>query len=377
MSSDSDGAIMMSSEQSAVQSARLRQVLLGIAVVCIASAPFDFVAGLLLQSPALLIAGAIASGMACATAVALALVRRGRLRAAALTIAGGIFTIAVVLALTLPSQTTTIAIMPLLTIALLLPYLPSRLTLALCGVALLVAVTNYLLGALLPPLVAPPPPAIALGLGTFGMASVSALTLLLLWQFSTRLLATVAETRAANAALEQARGALEGTVAARTADLRAALADVQARAAAQAELLDENTQQRAAIREMSVPVLPVSAAAIVIPLIGALDSHRLQMIQEQALRAIERSPTRYVLLDITGVSVVDTNVAQGLLSVVQAARLLGAEVVLVGVRPEVAQTIVTLGLDLRGMLTRQSLQDGIAYTLRDERQIVVAGRTYD
>jgi len=120
---------------------------------------------------------------------------------------------------------------------------------------------------------------------------------------------------------------------------------------------------------MSVPVLPVSANAIVIPLIGALDSQRLQMIQEQALQAIERSTTRFVLLDITGVPVVDTHVTQGLLSIVQAARLLGAQVVLVGVRPEVAQTIVTLGLDLRGMLTRQSLQDGIAYTLRHEQRV--------
>jgi rsbT co-antagonist protein RsbR len=253
-------------------------------------------------------------------------------------------------------------------VALLLPYLPSRTMLVLCAVALVVIVATFLIDALLPPLLEPPSPTVALVLGVVGVAASSAITLLLLWQFSTRLLATIAATRATNAALEQARAALEDTVAARTADLRTALADVQARAEAQAQLLEENTQQRVAIREMSVPVLPVSTRAIVIPLVGALDSERLRLIQEQALHAIERGITRYVLLDITGVPVVDTQVAHGLLSVVQAARLLGTEVVLVGVRPEVAQTIVTLGLDLRGMPTRQSLQDGIAYTLnRDLR----------
>ena len=130
--------------------------------------------------------------------------------------------------------------------------------------------------------------------------------------------------------------------------------------------------QNTVIREMSVPILPVSAGSIVIPLIGALDSERLRMVQVQALHAIEHSVARYVLLDITGVPVVDTQVAQGLLSVVQAARLLGAEVVLVGVRPEVAQTIVALGLDLRGMPTRRSLREGIAYTLHRERQTSAA-----
>ncbi len=86
------------------------------------------------------------------------------------------------------------------------------------------------------------------------------------------------------------------------------------------------------------------------------------------------SATCYVLLDITGVPVVDSHVAQGLLNIVHAARLLGAEVALVGVRPEVAQTIVALGLDLRGMPTHQSLQDGIAYTLRREHHSTRADR---
>ncbi len=92
------------------------------------------------------------------------------------------------------------------------------------------------------------------------------------------------------------------------------------------------------------------------PLIGALDTVRLQMLQEQALRAIERSNARQLILDITGAPVVDSQVAQGLIAEVQAARLLGAEAVLVGVRPEVAQTMVGLGLALPGLRTYADLQ---------------------
>jgi rsbT co-antagonist protein RsbR len=92
------------------------------------------------------------------------------------------------------------------------------------------------------------------------------------------------------------------------------------------------------------------------------------MLQEQALRAIERSAARYLILDITGVPVVDTQVAQGLMQVVQAARLLGTEVVLVGIRPEVAQTVVGLGLQMTNIATQSTLQSGIAHVLRDDRR---------
>lgn len=159
--------------------------------------------------------------------------------------------------------------------------------------------------------------------------------------------------------LDQNNSVLEQQVAARTDDLRRALVDVEARAAEQARLLAENAQQRIAIRELSVPVLPLNTSTLVMPLIGALDTQRLQDVQEQALHAIERTAAKRLLLDITGVPVVDTQVARGLLDVVGAARLLGAEVALVGVRPEVAQTVVTLGLDLRGVRTFADVQDAL------------------
>ncbi|GAB4122096.1 MAG: hypothetical protein OHK0050_31640 [Roseiflexaceae bacterium] len=85
------------------------------------------------------------------------------------------------------------------------------------------------------------------------------------------------------------------------------------------------------------------------------------LLQEQALQAVAQSRAQYVLLDITGVPLIDSAVTQGLQMVVQSAQLLGAKVILVGVRPEVAQTIVMLGIDMRNVPTLTSLQDGIAY----------------
>jgi rsbT co-antagonist protein RsbR len=121
-------------------------------------------------------------------------------------------------------------------------------------------------------------------------------------------------------------------------------------------------QQQAIIREMSVPVLPVRSSTLVMPLVGALDSSRLSLMQSQALHAIEHSDTRQLILDITGVPIIDTQVALGLTQLVQAARLLGATVDIVGIRPEVAQAIVGLGVEVRDVRTFSNLQaalDGV------------------
>jgi rsbT co-antagonist protein RsbR len=114
--------------------------------------------------------------------------------------------------------------------------------------------------------------------------------------------------------------------------------------------------------EMSVPILPLLDDVLVMPLVGALDSGRMAQAQERALQAIETEQSRFLLIDITGVPVVDTQVARGLVEIVQTTRLLGAEALLVGIRPEVAQAIVGLGIDLQEIPTRSSLQSGISYT---------------
>ena len=163
--------------------------------------------------------------------------------------------------------------------------------------------------------------------------------------------------------LRQTLESLEQRVADRTADLQQALDEVETRAREQERLLEENRRQRETIREMSVPVLPVNDTTLVMPLVGAMDTERLRLLQDQALRAIERTRAKTLILDITGVPIVDSQVAQGLIGVVQAARLLGTEVLLVGIRPEVAQAIVTLGLSLSELRTHNDLRGALGRRL--------------
>jgi rsbT co-antagonist protein RsbR len=181
--------------------------------------------------------------------------------------------------------------------------------------------------------------------------------------------ARVGSTRADElGALARGFDAMAATIQQRNSDLvaqraqaEAARADAEAAHTAIAAQLETIEQQRNVIREMSVPIMPLDGATLVMPLVGVLDNERIRLVQEQALQAIERSSARHLILDISAVPIVDTQVAQGLLLVVRAARLLGAEVVLVGVRPEVAQAVVGLGIQLDAVVTRSSLQSGIVY----------------
>src|SRR5215213_3191427 len=136
-----------------------------------------------------------------------------------------------------------------------------------------------------------------------------------------------------------------------------------ARIAEQLAVID---QQQTVIRDMSVPVLPLLASTLVMPLVGALDTSRLALMQEQALHALEHSSARQLILDITGVPIVDTQVALGLTQLVQAAQLLGAHVSIVGIRPEVAQALVGLGISLPNIKTFSTLQLGVAQALAAE-----------
>jgi rsbT co-antagonist protein RsbR len=122
--------------------------------------------------------------------------------------------------------------------------------------------------------------------------------------------------------------------------------------------------QATALREMSVPILPISTNAILMPLVGALDRARLALVQDRALEAIQRNNIRWLLLDVTGVPMIDEPVAQGIMQVVRAARLLGSQVVLVGIRPEVAQAMVSLGVDLSQIVTQRSLESATAFAQR-------------
>lgn len=162
-----------------------------------------------------------------------------------------------------------------------------------------------------------------------------------------------AQLAATYADLQEARLA----EAQRAADLQRALDEIQQGQDEQARLLET-------IRQMSTPVVPVERGVLVMPLVGIIDTPRAQGIIQTLLTTIEEEQARVVILDITGVPVVDTAVAQTLLQAALAARLLGAETVLVGISPQVAETIVSLGVDLSGLVTRADLQSGVEYARR-------------
>jgi rsbT co-antagonist protein RsbR len=125
--------------------------------------------------------------------------------------------------------------------------------------------------------------------------------------------------------------------------------------------------QRAALRELSTPLLPISSDIVVMPIIGAVDSARAQQIMETLLQGIGEYRASLAILDITGVRVMDTQVAGALLHAAHAARLLGAQVVLSGIRPEIAQTLVHIGIDMHDIVTRSTLQQAIAFALERSR----------
>ncbi|WP_437605791.1 PAS domain-containing protein [Sorangium sp. So ce834] len=137
------------------------------------------------------------------------------------------------------------------------------------------------------------------------------------------------------------------------------------RAALQEEII---ATQQAALRELSTPLIPLADGVVAMPLVGTIDTGRAAQIMETLLSGISSQGAHTAILDITGVRAVDTHVADALTRTARAAQLLGTRVVLTGVRPEVAQTLVTLGVDLSGITTLSTLQSGIANALRHARR---------
>ena len=140
--------------------------------------------------------------------------------------------------------------------------------------------------------------------------------------------------------------------------LRLVLLDVALRST-----LDTISSQREQLTELSTPVIKLWDGILAIPLIGTLDSMRSQVATESLLQAILDQKATVAILDITGVPTVDTMVAQHLLKTAMAARLMGADCVISGIRPQIAHTMVQLGIDLGEVATRARLSDALAYAL--------------
>lgn len=122
-------------------------------------------------------------------------------------------------------------------------------------------------------------------------------------------------------------------------------------------------RQRLQLLEVATPVIKLWDGIVAVPLIGTLDSARSQVVMETLLESIVEQQARFAILDITGVPTVDSLVAQHLMKTVAAARLMGAECIVSGIRPAIAQTIVHLGLDLGTVVTRAGLADALGYAL--------------
>ena len=189
--------------------------------------------------------------------------------------------------------------------------------------------------------------------------------------------------RTTSAAVHEANGKLEAEVASRTAELHAAnqsllrrgnelddinrrleqeLADRMRTEKERAELQERIIRtQQARLAEMATPLIPISSDVVVMPLIGTVDSERASQILDTALTGAQNSQARFVILDITGLRHIDTSVAGTLVRTARALQLLGTVAIITGIRAEVAQTLVSLGIDLGGIVCLNQLQNGIAY----------------
>ncbi len=168
--------------------------------------------------------------------------------------------------------------------------------------------------------------------------------------------------------LEAQQATLEGQVAERTSSLEERGQELAAQAGKLSEMVETQRTLLNTIREMSIPVVPLQADIIVMPLVGLIDAERAGQITASLLKGIEAQRARVALVDITGVPVVDEAVAQTLVEAMRAARLLGAEPILVGLRPEVAHTLVTLGVELGDLVTCSDLQQGLERAISGTRR---------
>ena len=127
---------------------------------------------------------------------------------------------------------------------------------------------------------------------------------------------------------------------------------------------DVISRQQQELLELSTPVVKIWEGILALPMIGTLDSARTQIVMESLLQRIVETEAQIAIIDITGVPTVDTLVAQHLLKTVTAIRLMGADCIISGVRPQIAQTIVHLGVDLQGVTTKANLADALALALK-------------
>jgi rsbT co-antagonist protein RsbR len=128
--------------------------------------------------------------------------------------------------------------------------------------------------------------------------------------------------------------------------------------------LETIERQRNAIRELSTPVIEVWANVLCLPVVGVMDTSRSAEMTDALLRAVTEKKSRYTIIDVTGIEVMDTSTADHFIRMAKAVRLLGAECVLAGISPNIAQTIVHMGVDLSGVVTFRTMREALQYFVR-------------
>jgi anti-anti-sigma regulatory factor len=271
------------------------------------------------------------------------LLGRDQLTAAVLLCAAVLLGGALLVILAAPALFPADALVPLLTVVIALPYLPRRTLLNLILICSFVSLVIVMIGVYVDPFKLPAPAPALMGiLLTLGFASAVALICLLLWQFSTRLNDMLAHLRTANEKLESSNMALE--------DANATLN----------HQLEQQRQLLNLVTSLETPTVPLAEGVLFVPIVGHVDTRRAQDLNERLLEATNVQRARLVILDIAGVSILDTAVAQALLQTSQALRLLGCRVTISGISPENALTLTHLGIEMRGVTTVRSPQEALA-----------------
>ncbi len=155
------------------------------------------------------------------------------------------------------------------------------------------------------------------------------------------------------------------------AELNRALAQQEAINRELEAKLETIEMQQAAIRELSTPIIEVWAGVLCLPVVGIVDSQRSAEMTETLLETIVAKQARMAIVDITGIDVMDTKTADHFIKMARAVRLLGAECIVSGINPGIAQTLTHIGVDLTGVRTLRSLRDALQLYLRETEQLVV------
>lgn len=175
------------------------------------------------------------------------------------------------------------------------------------------------------------------------------------------------QAQQASTALEALNTSLEERVTNRTESLQYALAELSTS-------LEQQQRLNKLVQDFVVPIIPVLNGVLIVPLIGMLDMLNTVSLNERVLQAIETLKAHTVFLDLTGAALVDTHSAELIIKVALAAKLLGAEMILIGIRPELAQSLVSLGIDLSQFRTAASLHSGLAeFLTKSDKSSLVLG----